>query len=75
VKYIVKVGDRHVIECNGTNYEVEEKDDSFRCEGITVYKDGLRISTYAKSHLTTIVLVLQIAQLIMEQKEKESNND
>lgn len=25
MKYIVKVGDRHVIECNGFNYEVEEK--------------------------------------------------
>lgn len=70
MKYIVKVGDRHVIECNGVNYEVEEKDDSFRCEGITVYKDELRISTYSKSHLATIVLVVQMAQLIMEQ-EKE----
>lgn len=67
MNYIVKVGDRHVIECNGTNYEVVEKEDGFRCEGITVYKDGLRISTYSKSHLATIVLVLQMAQLIMEQ--------
>ena len=67
MKYIVKVGDRHVIECNGTNYEVEEKGESFRCEGITVYKEELRVSTHSKSHLTTIVLVLQMAQLIMEQ--------
>lgn len=74
MKYIVKVGDRHVIECNGKNYEVEEKGESFRCEGITVYKEGLRVSTYPKAYLTTIVLVVQMAQLIMEQDNKENNN-
>lgn len=67
MKYIVKVGDRHVIECNGTNYEVEEKGESFRCEGITVDKEELRVSTYYKAHLTTIVLVVQMVQLIQEQ--------
>lgn len=67
MKYIVKVGARHVIECNGTNYEVEEKEDSFCCQGIIVYKDGLRINTYSKTHLTTIVLIVQMVQLIQEQ--------
>lgn len=67
MKYIVKVGDRHVIECNGTNYEVEEKEDSFRCQGVTVQKERLLVSTYTKTHLTTIVLIVQMVQLIQEQ--------
>jgi len=69
MKYIVKVGDRHVVECNGVNYEVkeEERDGSFRCCDLTVTKD-LLISTYSKQHLATIVLVIQMVQLIQEQE-------
>ncbi|AGG57878.1 hypothetical protein VPBG_00106 [Vibrio phage helene 12B3] len=69
MQYIVKVGDRHVVECNGVKYEIseEDRDGSFRCCDITVTKD-LLISTYNKQHLTTIVLVVQMVQLVQEQE-------
>lgn len=80
MRYITKVGDTHVIEINGTNHQVVERESDYTgCEDgeLQFHFNNCRIAPdfsvnleENRVHLAAIVLAVEVAKFIKDQTEK-----